>query len=225
MLFFSLPPCAGAIIDFFREFTVHVEGVGYVCSFAVFDFKRHGTVKSGEQPLSNGDEAIVGARRDKNKEWRSNENKMEKSFLHFKATHPDWQPSDPASSLFLDKLVGMHQQHLASPRQLPLTSGRRIGGVYNSRDASEERRRERISRSRDRVRTKSPPALQSRRKLETMNEHEESEEEEEEGDWNKKVSLDEQEGSGQRQGAGREEEGFLKDVGMMGLLQQVMGRP
>lgn len=40
VLGFSLPTCSGAIIDFFREFTVHVEGIGYVCSFAVFDFKR-----------------------------------------------------------------------------------------------------------------------------------------------------------------------------------------
>jgi autophagy-related protein 9 len=48
ILWFSLPPCAAAIVDFFREFTVHVEGVGYVCSFAVFDFKRHGNVKVGE---------------------------------------------------------------------------------------------------------------------------------------------------------------------------------
>ncbi|EJU05272.1 APG9-domain-containing protein [Dacryopinax primogenitus] len=44
ILWFSLPACAPAIIDFFREFTVHVDGLGYVCSFAVFDFKRHGNV-------------------------------------------------------------------------------------------------------------------------------------------------------------------------------------
>jgi autophagy-related protein 9 len=34
-----------------------------------------------------------------------NNNKMEQSFLHFKAAHPDWQPSDPSSSVFLDKLM------------------------------------------------------------------------------------------------------------------------
>jgi autophagy-related protein 9 len=44
VLWFSLPDCAPAITDFFREFTVHVDGLGYVCSFAVFDFKRHGNV-------------------------------------------------------------------------------------------------------------------------------------------------------------------------------------
>lgn len=45
VLWFSLPDCAPAIVDFFREFTIHVDTLGYVCSFAVFDFKRHGNVK------------------------------------------------------------------------------------------------------------------------------------------------------------------------------------
>jgi autophagy-related protein 9 len=45
ILLFSLPACASRIIDFCREFTVHVSGIGYVCSFAVFDFKREGNVK------------------------------------------------------------------------------------------------------------------------------------------------------------------------------------
>jgi len=40
VLWFSLSKSSDQIIDFFREFTVHVDGVGYVCSFAVFDFKR-----------------------------------------------------------------------------------------------------------------------------------------------------------------------------------------
>lgn len=47
VLWFSLPDCAPAIIDFFREFTIYVDGLGYVCSFAVFDFKRHGNVNVG----------------------------------------------------------------------------------------------------------------------------------------------------------------------------------
>lgn len=45
VLWLSLPLCAPAVIDFFREFTVHVDGLGYVCSFAVFDFRRHGNIK------------------------------------------------------------------------------------------------------------------------------------------------------------------------------------
>ena len=43
VLWYSLPKCSDRLIDFFREFTVHVDGLGYVCSFAVFDFKKGGS--------------------------------------------------------------------------------------------------------------------------------------------------------------------------------------
>ena len=42
VLWFSLPKCCDRLVDFFREFTVHVDGMGHVCSFAVFDFKKGG---------------------------------------------------------------------------------------------------------------------------------------------------------------------------------------
>lgn len=48
VLWFSLPQCSDRIIDFFREFTIHVDGLGYVCSFAVFDFKK-GAGNNGTQ--------------------------------------------------------------------------------------------------------------------------------------------------------------------------------
>jgi autophagy-related protein 9 len=54
VLWFSLPKCSDQIIDFFREFTIHVDGVGYVCSFAVFDFKK-GIGKTGQQGPSTTD--------------------------------------------------------------------------------------------------------------------------------------------------------------------------
>ncbi|CAG8482148.1 19241_t:CDS:10 [Dentiscutata erythropus] len=87
------------IIDFFREFTVHVDGLGYVCSFAVFDFKRHGNVKYGAP-------AEV-----ENEYYLSKDGKMEKSFLNFKANHPDWEPTDPAGSLYLSRLNFSNQIH------------------------------------------------------------------------------------------------------------------
>lgn len=45
VLWYSLPKSSERIIDFFREFTVHVDGIGYVCSFAEFDFNMAGTRK------------------------------------------------------------------------------------------------------------------------------------------------------------------------------------
>ena len=52
VLWFSLPNCSDRIIDFFREFTVHVDGLGYVCSFAEFNFKRHANAAQNLQPQS-----------------------------------------------------------------------------------------------------------------------------------------------------------------------------
>ncbi|KAF8844838.1 putative transmembrane protein [Paxillus ammoniavirescens] len=93
VLWFSLPPCAPAIVDFFHDFTVWVPGRGYICSFAEFDFKRHGNVKFGA-PTKIQDERML-----------SREGKMEKSFLNFKAANPDWNPSDPTGSLYLNRIA------------------------------------------------------------------------------------------------------------------------
>lgn len=45
ILWFVMPSYAPQIINFFREFTVYKDGVGHVCSFAMFDFRRHGNAK------------------------------------------------------------------------------------------------------------------------------------------------------------------------------------
>ncbi|KAG5645076.1 hypothetical protein DXG03_007166 [Asterophora parasitica] len=99
VLWFSLPACAPAIIDFFREFSVHVDGRGYVCSFAEFNFERHGNVKFGA-PTQTRDKRMI-----------SNEGKMEKSFLNFKATNPDWIPQDPSGSLYLSRMADYGAAH------------------------------------------------------------------------------------------------------------------
>ncbi|KAH6606275.1 autophagy-related 9 [Trichoderma cornu-damae] len=52
LLLLSLPKCSDQIVDFFREFTVHVDGLGYVCSFAVFDFKK-GPGQADRQAAAN----------------------------------------------------------------------------------------------------------------------------------------------------------------------------
>ncbi|CAG8795071.1 39748_t:CDS:2, partial [Gigaspora margarita] len=119
ILWFSLPDCSHILsfknlfLDINIEFTVHVDGLGYVCSFAVFDFKRHGNVKYGAP-------AEV-----ENEYYLSKDGKMEKSFLNFKANHPDWEPTDPAGSLYLSRLNFSNQPHLErhnSARSAPIDS-------------------------------------------------------------------------------------------------------
>ena len=127
VLWYSLPPCAPAIVDFFREFSVHVDELGYVCSFAVFDFQRHGNVKvrfhpwrslpfSSQLTLSQQQFGAPGKAIDEH--WQSKEGKMEKSFLNFKAAHPDWTPADPTSSLYLSRIADLSSAH-------PMGLGRR----------------------------------------------------------------------------------------------------
>jgi autophagy-related protein 9 len=94
VLCLSLPNSADQIVDFFREFTVHVNQVGYVCSFAQFDFERHGNVKYGVQGATVDDEYYL-----------SKQGKMEKSFLNFKANNPKWVPNDMAGSMYLSRLA------------------------------------------------------------------------------------------------------------------------
>ncbi|KAJ1977561.1 autophagy protein atg9 [Dimargaris xerosporica] len=99
VLWFSLAPGADRLVDFFREFTVHVDGIGYVCSFAVFDFKRHGNAQYGA-PGYPGNGHLV-----------SREGKLEQSVVNFKLNHPEWTPSDPLASVYLQRVQdAFHQQ-------------------------------------------------------------------------------------------------------------------
>ncbi|GAA5894756.1 hypothetical protein JCM8208_006061 [Rhodotorula glutinis] len=111
VLWYSLPDCAGPVVDFFREFTVHVDGLGYVCSFAVFDFKRHGDTKFGA-PVQEGNV--------RDERWKSGEGKMEKSFLTFAASNPAWVPRDQTQSLFLSKMTEAGPSHHLAPHSSQL---------------------------------------------------------------------------------------------------------
>ena len=76
-------PFRAEILEFVRTFTVYVEGVGHVCSFALFDFARHGDVR-------------YGAPVDAPKSQRSRDGKMEQAYLNFKSQHPTWRANDDA---------------------------------------------------------------------------------------------------------------------------------
>ncbi len=84
VLYYSLPSAAEELIDFFREFTVGVEGLGYVCSFSQFDLQRH------------GQETGILA---------SSEQKLEKSVIAFKSNYPHWRPNQENTAMFLQSLA------------------------------------------------------------------------------------------------------------------------
>ncbi|TIB71309.1 hypothetical protein E3Q24_02374 [Wallemia mellicola] len=92
ILYYSLPKSSPAIIDFISQSTVHVDQLGYICSFAHFDFLRHGNKR-------------FGAPKDaQNVKLMSEDGKLEKSVLNFKAANPKWMPNDQAGSIFVNKM-------------------------------------------------------------------------------------------------------------------------
>ncbi|MCO5599876.1 hypothetical protein L7F22_053983 [Adiantum nelumboides] len=137
ILWKSLPRSAPGIIDFFREFTVHVDGLGYVCSFAVFDFKLQGNTKNGKG---------TGKLPSHHDRLASNQMKMEQSLLGFRAANPNWHPSDPSASMFLSRIAAemstsptpqaQNGRHFAtSPPPAPVPIGK-LSGLGTTTNAS-----------------------------------------------------------------------------------------
>ncbi|XP_014005943.1 autophagy-related protein 9A [Salmo salar] len=81
ILIFSLRRKSLEIIDFFRNFSVEVVGVGDTCSFAQMDIRQHGHpawMSEGKTEASIYQQAEDG--------------KTELSLMHFAITNPQWQP-------------------------------------------------------------------------------------------------------------------------------------
>lgn len=53
ILYFTLRDKAGAIVDFLRNFTIEVSGVGDVCSFAEMNVRKHGSPEVSEEYVLN----------------------------------------------------------------------------------------------------------------------------------------------------------------------------
>ncbi|ODV97630.1 hypothetical protein PACTADRAFT_24517, partial [Pachysolen tannophilus NRRL Y-2460] len=79
ILCISLPKSSNRIIDFFREFSVHVDGLGYVCTFAMFNFDENKNIKN-----TKGNGVVVhGADKLRDEYYSSNDDKMIKSYMYF----------------------------------------------------------------------------------------------------------------------------------------------
>jgi autophagy-related protein 9 len=79
ILFFCLPRCTPRLVDFFREFTVHVDGLGYICSFALFEFKKGGPNANTTKPNS----ARPGSQDPREEYYSTKDNKMLASYFNF----------------------------------------------------------------------------------------------------------------------------------------------
>nr|XP_022914147.1 autophagy-related protein 9A [Onthophagus taurus]XP_022914148.1 autophagy-related protein 9A [Onthophagus taurus]XP_022914150.1 autophagy-related protein 9A [Onthophagus taurus] len=83
------------LVDFFRNFTVSVVGVGDVCSFAQMDVRRHGN------PDWQETDSVAPTPRDQY--TQAEDGKTELSLMHFRTTNPQWIPP-PESMMFVENI-------------------------------------------------------------------------------------------------------------------------
>jgi autophagy-related protein 9 len=93
VLLWCLRPKSLELIDFFRNFTVSVVGVGDVCSFAQMDVRKHGNPDwqpaDGDKDDTPGDGATPTC--DTNNYTQGEHGKTELSLVHFTLTNPQWK--------------------------------------------------------------------------------------------------------------------------------------
>ncbi|MCJ1403390.1 autophagy protein atg9 [Xylographa trunciseda] len=124
VLWYSLPKCSERIVDFFREFTVHVDGLGHVCSFAVFDFKRGGNnVPQSRQSRPDEDQDLRGDY------YATKDGKMLASYYNFLDNYAT-NPRQGAPYLHQAK---SSRPHFHPPPNFPgLTSPTLVGQAHTS---------------------------------------------------------------------------------------------
>ncbi|KAJ5631241.1 Autophagy-related protein 9 [Penicillium longicatenatum] len=123
VLWFSLPKCSDRLIDFFREFTVHVDGMGYLCSFAVFDFKK------GTNVMSAGRRDTPGRQDLRADYFSTKDGKMLASYYgfldHYGTNNPSagrrpFHPPPNLPTLGPHEIGGLHDRYDPQPRSGPM---------------------------------------------------------------------------------------------------------
>ncbi|GAB0087793.1 Autophagy-related protein 9 [Sergentomyia squamirostris] len=95
VLMFFLRPRALDIVDFFRNFTVSVVGVGDVCSFAQMDIRRHGNPDWQLTPSTEVEPEFTPTC-ETNQYTQGEHGKTELSLVHFTKTNPTWKMPEEA---------------------------------------------------------------------------------------------------------------------------------
>lgn len=109
ILIFRLRFKALDIVDFYRNFTVEVVGVGDVCSFAQMDIRKHGSPTW--QPDLLLDDIVSQPGGSQKPEMATDGGKTELSLLHFTMTNPKWKPPQE-STAFINALRTQAQRDM-----------------------------------------------------------------------------------------------------------------
>lgn len=116
ILIFCLRPRALDIVDFFRNFTVSVVGVGDVCSFAQMDLRKHGNPDWQPSHSTTGEiPEVITPVCETNQYTQGEHGKTELSLIHYTLTNPEWK-MPPEAKYFLKGLRKHAQADLDAAR-------------------------------------------------------------------------------------------------------------
>ncbi|CAF0979681.1 unnamed protein product [Adineta ricciae] len=120
LLCFHLRRKSLQIIDFLRNYTVDVQGVGDVCSFAQLDVAKHGDLKwFAPVRAKQGNDAGI-----------TNDGKLELSLMHFHHTNPKWQMPKQCEA-YLEKIQERAVENMQTSSVLQQSLGQVQRSLYN----------------------------------------------------------------------------------------------
>src|SRR5690242_11737019 len=118
LLIFRLPQCSERIVDFFREFSIVVDGLGVTCSYSMFPFNKGTRNRTNNIPASQagGTRANDTGSDPRDDYFMAKDNKMLASYYGFMDTY-----GNPSSKGYNNRLQGRNTFH--PPPQFPNTFG------------------------------------------------------------------------------------------------------
>ena len=109
ILIFQLPRNVSQLLDFFKQFTVHVEGVGKVCTYSMFDFRKLNHVGSEARPATTT--LIMNQTEDKMKMSMINFRREYESSARARRSSSAEDKADPISpSAYIDQILEEERQ-------------------------------------------------------------------------------------------------------------------
>lgn len=135
LLLVRMPEAAEGIVDFFRTHTVRREGIGDVCTYALFGTRApEAAANQGEDAAG---EAMLLAGQVVHAPPRPADMKMEHSLINFKAHNKAWRP-DLASSAFLETAATALTASQAEAGHAPAPVRRGRAGEGEDEDEEDE---------------------------------------------------------------------------------------
>lgn len=104
-MFFWLRPRALEIVDFYRNYTAEVAGVGDVCAFSMMNLRKNGN-PAWRSPVSSSPDTTAKLPQIDQAE----DGKVEMSLLSFSVRNPNWDPVDIEAKEFVKEIIAKTRQ-------------------------------------------------------------------------------------------------------------------